>query len=243
MYANSDVFAPPAARASASERGAFLRKVGLFTFGGLSWSMLVSIAGAFALMLSVESMPFLLNRFVQMGAIFGSFFITQSVASKMVHGQGSSRWTGFVLGTTFQGLAMSFLMFFAALMSMQIFGNPFGLILQALGITSLMAVGMLAYLMTGPKDLSMVKGALAMLTLPMLVLMVVSFVFPIGGTLGIIMTALFVIVSAGGVLYQLNQILHTYPTNAPMPAAYSVTIGLLVLYWNVLSLVMRSNRN
>ena len=48
----------------------------------------------------------------------------------------------------------------------------------------LTVVGMVAYLLTGPKNLSLIGGAMAALSLPMLALMVISFVFPIGGVFG-----------------------------------------------------------
>lgn len=243
MYAQSNVFAAPASAAPVAERQSFLRKVGGLTFAGLTGSFLVSIATAFLLVTLGESLPILFNSWVQMGVILGSFAVVQVPARSMAHSEGATKYLGFALGTTFQGIAMSYLLLAAAMVGQVVFGNPFLLILQAMGITMLMAVGMLAYLLTGPKDLSMVKGALAMLSLPMLVLMVVSFVFPIGGPIGTALTALFVVVSAGGVLYQLNQVMHRYPTHAPVPAAYGVTIGLLVLYWNVLSLLMRLNRD
>lgn len=238
MYA--DTFQQPAAHAALAQRQSFLRQVGGYTFAGLVASFSVALVSAYGLYVAVESVPMLLNRWVQMGVIFGSFAVVQMPATSMVHSGGSTKYAGFALGVVFQGIAMSYLLFAAGILGMSQFGNPFQLIFEALGITMLMAVGMLAYLLTGPKELSLVKGALALLSLPMLALMVVSFVFPIGGPLGLALTGLFVVVSAGGVLYQLNSVLYRYPASAPVPAAFSVTIGLLVLYWNILSLLMRS---
>ena len=239
MYA-SPSFRQPAANAPLVERQAFLRKVGGLTFLGLVGSFLVALSGAFALFSFAGSVPLLLNRWVQFAVIMGSFGIVQMPAANMVQSEGSTRYLGFGLGVFFQGVAMSYLLFVAALVGMNTLGNPFQLILEATGVTLLMALGMVAWLVTGPKELSMVRGALAMLSLPMLGLMVISFVFPITGTFGLIFTGLFVVVSAAGVLYQLNGVMYEYDTRQPVPAAYAVTIGLLVLYWNVLSLLMRS---
>ena len=238
---HGNVFAAPAASAAASERSAFLRKVGGYTFVGLSFSMIVGAVAAFGLAMLLPSMPILGNRWVQMGVIFGSFYMTQSVANGMVH-EYSTKWIGFFLGTFFQGIAMSYLLLAAVMMSASVVGNPFALVGQAFGLTGLITVGMFAYLLTGPKELSLVKAGLSMLSIPMLILMVISFVFPIGGPIGMVFTGLFVLVSAGGVLYQLNNVMYRYPTNAAVPASYSITIGLLVLYWNLLSLLMRMNR-
>lgn len=238
MYA--EALRQPAAHAALAQRQKFLRQVGGYTFAGLVGSFSVALACAYGLFVFIDSVPLLFNRWVQLGVIFGSFGIVQMPATQMAHSEGSTKYVGFALGVVFQGIAMSYLLFTAGVLGMSQFGNPFQLIFEALGITMLMAVGMLAYLLTGPKELSLVKAGLSLLGLPMLALMVLSFVFPIGGTLGLGLTALFVVVSAGGVLYQLNSVLYRYPANAPVPAAFSITIGLLVLYWNILSLVMRS---
>jgi uncharacterized YccA/Bax inhibitor family protein len=76
----------------------------------------------------------------------------------------------------------------------------------------------------------------------MLALMVISFVFPIGGPFGILLSVVFVGLSAGGLLFNLNQVMHRMSTDMVVPAAYHVTLGMLVLFWNVLSLLMRLQR-
>lgn len=232
----------PAATAPASARSSFLRQVGALTALGLLVSLTVGAGSAVGLGFAVSAVPFLGTWMGQMLVIFGSFAITQYLARGMVESEGPVKWAGFFLGTAFQGVAMGWLLLVAAVVGLQSLGNPFGLILQAFGLVGLLTVGMFAWLMTGPKDLNLVQGGIAMLSLPMLALMIVSFVFPIGGPLGIALVFAFVVISAGGVLVQLNQVMHRYPTNRPVPAAYGVTIGLLVLYWNILSLLIRLQR-
>ena len=78
-----------------------------------------------------------------------------------------------------------------------------------------------------------------MLMMPMLILMVVSFVFPIGGTLGLIMAAGFVVFSAGALLYSTNTVLHDLDTTMHIEGAYLMSMALLTLLWNILNLLMR----
>ena len=53
---------------------------------------------------------------------------------------------------------------------------------------------------------------------------------------------MFVALSAGGLLFNLNHVMHRMSTDMVVPAAYHVTLGMLVLFWNVLSLLMRLQR-
>ena len=42
-----------------------------------------------------------------------------------------------------------------------------------------------------------------------------------------------------GLLYNLNQVMHTLSTDQHIGGAYTITMGLLVLFWNLLVLLMR----
>lgn len=235
-------FSPPAAEAAPSARSAFLRTVGLLTAGGLAYTAVIGALSALMIPTVVSAVPLLGSRIGQLVVILGCFGITQYVAPGIVNSAGPQRWLGFLLGTTAQGIALGWLLLAALLMGMADYANPFALIIQAFGLVGLLTVGMVAWLITGPKELNLVQGALAILTLPMLALMALSFAFPLGGIVGVIVSAVFVAVSGAGLLVQLNRVFHHHPVNAPMPAAYGVTIGLLVLYWNLLSLLMSLNR-
>ena len=90
----------------------------------------------------------------------------------------------------------------------------------------------------------MLGAGLSALGIPMLILMVASFAFPgfFGGTLGLVLTGLFVVISAGSLLYQINQVVHKLRTDQHVEGAYMITLSVLVLFWNLLSLLMRLNR-
>lgn len=226
------------AHASATERVAYLRRVLTTTLLGLGLSTGVSLAFMPVLFL----FPGLLSRWAAMGIILGSWAVTNFVAAPMVHG--NAKWAGFVLGTGAQGLSMSLLLTMAAVVSMASYGNPFVLAGLALGLTFFAGLGMAAYTWSAPRDFSLIGAGLSALGLPMLLLMGVSFAFPswFGGAFGIGLSVLFVGISAAGLLYQLNQVIHQYRTNMHIEGAYTITIGLLVLYWNILTLLMRLNR-
>ena len=56
-----------------------------------------------------------------------------------------------------------------------------------------------------------------------------------------LLSAVFVVVSAAGLLYQVNQVIHRLRTDMHIEGAYLITMGVLVLFWNLLSLLMRLN--
>jgi hypothetical protein len=223
------------AQALPEQRVDYLKKVLILTVFGLGVSAVTGLFSA----LMVGMVPLLQGRLAMFVIIMGSFFAAQSWCSKLVFG--GQRVLGFVLAAVFQGVAMGYLLLMAITMGIGM-GSPFLLIFEAMALVGLAAAGMTAYLWTGPREFSMLKAGLAALSLPMLVLMVVSFVFPIGGTLGILLTGAFVVVSAGGLLYQINNVLHRLRSSQTVEGAYLITMGVLVLFWNVLSLLMRLQR-
>lgn len=227
----------PVAESAVDARVAFLRKVGGMTFLGLVFAGITAMIS----MGAVLSIPMLANQWVSLGIMLGAIFGSRFIGDSMVHNP-STQMIGFAIGTGLQGVAMGYLLLAAVLLSIDLYANPLVVIGQALGLVGLTVVGMVAYLLTGPKNLSMIGGAMSALALPMLALMVISFVFPIGGPFGILLSAVFVAISAGGLLYNLNTVMHRMSTDMVVPAAYHVTLGMLVLFWNILSLLMRLQR-
>lgn len=238
------VSALPLSRVSGAERVEYLQRVLLWTTMGLVLSALTGTATAAALyMAGSMGMTFLFNQWVSLAVILGSYAVAHYVAPRMVFG--SAKVLGFGVGAVFQGISMGYLLLFAVLMGMEA-GNPFGLVGSALGLTALTGGGLAAYVRTGPKEFGWLGAGLAALTLPMLLLMGVSFVFPglFGGAIGIALAAVFVVVSAGGLLYQINVVMHRLDTSQHIEGAYMITMGVLILFWNILSLLMRlSNRD
>lgn len=234
----------PVSRASVALRVAFLRKVGALTVSGLALSGVTGLATAGVISL----FPSLANNLVMPALVFGAYIVAHYVARAVVfHGPHPVvKLGGFCVGAVSQGVAMGYLLLAAMTLSLQQFGNPMIFVLQALGLVGIVTFGMFTYLMTGPRELSMVKGALSMLTLPMLFLMAATFVFPmffgVGGLIGVGLSAVFVVVSALGLLVQLNEVTHQFPASRWIEGGYVVTMGLLVLFWNVLVLLMKLQR-
>lgn len=239
MSAFSNPYAVPVVAAKESDRASFLRKVGAWTFGGLT----IAGAGSLASMTALLLFPALGNQYVALAVMLGAIFGSRFIGSSLVHSEsGATRVAGFVAGNALQGVAMGYLMLVAIFMSAELYGNPLAMLGQAVVLVGLTVTGIVAYLLTGPKQLSMVAGALSALSLPMLGLMVITAVWPVGGTMGVVISVVFVGVSAAGLLFNLNQVMHRMSTDMVVPAAYHVSIGILVLFWNVLSLLMRLNR-
>lgn len=232
-------FPVPVAHASGEARATYLRRVLGYTFVGLCITAVSGVVGMAGLM----AVPSLLGGFMPMILILGSFAITNYVAPRMVFGE--AKWAGFLLGTIAQGLALSFILTVAVFQSYEQFGNPLALIGLAFGLTAASGVGMAAYSFTQRRDFSLIGAGLSALSIPMLVLMGVGFAFPavLGGTFGLIVSVVFVFVSAAGLLYQLNKVIHEFTTDMPVEGAYTITIGVVVLFWNILSLLMRMRRN
>lgn len=231
--------------ADETSRIAYLRKVGGLTFLGLLTTAVVGLVSAFAITL----VPGLASPMVSLGVMMGAYLGAQFIGRSLVRSDSmATQLIGFGVGTVLEGVAFGYLLLAAAITGMEVFGNPFMLVGQALGLTGLVSVGMLAYVATGPKELSFVKAGLAMLFLPMMALMGLQVVAIMagwqlfGGVFGTIMSVVFVLVSTGGVLVQLNRVFHEMNTTQVIEGAFEITMGLLVLYWNILVLLMRLNR-
>jgi FtsH-binding integral membrane protein len=233
---STNPFSVPVSDAPIAARVSFLRQVGVLTLGGLLVSGITGLLSTGAVLL----VPILQNQWVALGVMLGAIFASRGIGGSMVAAEErSTQIMGFLVGTALQGVAMGYLLLSAVVLSIQLYDNPMVFLLQAMGLVGLTVCGMVAYLLTGPKNLSIVGSVLTTLSLPMLGLMVLSFIFPIGGTFGILISAGFVVLSAGGLLYNLNQVVHQMSTRDTIPAAYHVTMGVLTLFWNVLVLLMR----
>lgn len=226
------------AEAREAERSAYLRRTLGWTVGGLGISAITSLISATLLALA----PGMLSGYFPMILIMGCWAITNFVARPMVFG--NNKVVGFVLGTATQGVAMGFLLLVAAIMGRMSLGNPLAFIGLAAGLTAFSAVGMAAYCWMAPRNFSMIGAGLSALSIPMLIVMAVSFAFPamLGGTTGLVLSGVFVLMSVGALLYQLNEVMHRFTTRMHVEGAYTLTIGILVLFWNILSLLMRSSR-
>ena len=223
-------------------RLAFMRKVGVFTFIGLAVAALIAVVSTVTIAPAVYSM----GRWGGVVAILGSFAISHYVARKMIYG--GAKIPGFILAVVFEGVSFGFLLLStisylpASGDPNQAFAEGVGIIAKAMAITAASGLGMLVYVWFNKSELSMIKAGLSIMGLPMLVLMVLSFAFPIGGTLGLIICSVFVVASGAALLYRLNSVVHEYDEEQHIEAAYEISMALLVLLWNIISLLNRLRR-
>ena len=196
--------ARPLIHVAPTERVNYLKKVLLWTSGALLLSAMTGAASAVVLYLAtLAGMSFLLSGYFPMILILGCFAVAHYLCPRLVFG--NAKVLGLGLAAIFQGMAMGFLLLTAVSIGIQS-GNPLGLVINALMLTGLTGGGMLAYVWSNPKEFRMLGAALSALFLPMMLLMGISFVFPslLGGTLGLGVTALFVVISAASLAARLT---------------------------------------
>lgn len=237
----------PLAQVSGNDRVTYLKRVMLWTTGGLTFTGIVgSVTAGLIYFLAASGVTAVLSPWFSLIAILGSFGLAQYVAPRFVFGD--QKVFGFLMACFFQGIAFGWLLLTAVLVGAQS-GSPLGLVGTALVLTAATGAGMTAYVWSSPKDFRMLGAALSALTLPMLLLMGFSFIAPaiapglLGGWVGIGLTAVFVVISAAGLLYQINAVLHQLSTEQHIEGSYLITMGVLVLYWNILTLLINLSRD
>ncbi len=226
----------PAVSGPSEARLAFLRKVGLFTFGGLVITAVVAIAAMFTVAGPLLSIPY-----GGVIGVFGAFAFSHYLCRSMVYG--SAKIPGFVLGMVGEGFSFGLLLFITVFgFGDYAIGEGIAVVSKAMAITAASGAGLLAYVWFNKSDLSIVKAGLAVLGVPMLILMVLQVFFPVGGVFGLILCGAFVVFSGAALLYKLNSVVHEMDEEQHVEAAFELTMALLVLLWNVISLLNRLRR-
>jgi FtsH-binding integral membrane protein len=174
-----------------------------------------------------------------LAVVYGCFIFAQTIARRMVYE--SAKPAGFLLGTAAQGIALGFLLF-VALATTGTAAEGLSIVGYAFALTALSTLAMLAYVTIERRDFSLLRAGLAMMFIPMLLLMGLQLVFPIGGMAGVVIAGVFVAVAVGSMLYKLNVVVHEMSTNMAVEAGYELTLGIVVLFWNILTFLMRMRR-
>ncbi|TVQ89996.1 MAG: hypothetical protein EA397_13635 [Deltaproteobacteria bacterium] len=241
-HASPNPFAVPVAEAPDAERTAFLRQVAFKTAGSLGIvgvSAMASSIGLLGMLMAGISLPW----FVQIAVMLGGLYGAQWLGYRMIASpDASTRTAGVVIGSGMLGVSLSFVLVMAALVGASVYDDPLGplfLPFQALGLVALTVTGMVIYLLAAPRKLNMLAALMSVLTLPMLALMALMVVFPVGGFVGILISLVFVAVSAGGLLVSLNRVIRELSADQSTRAAFELTVGIVVLFWNILALLSR----
>ena len=175
---SSVAYAEPVIYADESSRISYLRRVAVLTGVGLAVSFGTATVAAFAF--AVAPLP----QIAIMAIVFGSFMGAQYGGQAMINS--GARYPGFFMGSILQGVAMGYLLLAAAAVSASALGNPFMLIGEAIVLVALTAMGMIGYLLSGPKNLSLVRAGMATFGLPMFALMIMSLFWAPGGIFGVL---------------------------------------------------------
>ncbi|MBI1947955.1 MAG: Bax inhibitor-1/YccA family protein [Deltaproteobacteria bacterium] len=226
--------AAPPVSGPAEERHAFLKRTALWTFVGL---VVAGVVGSVS-MFTVAPAIFSTGRWGGTIVVLGTFFLAHFVCRKMVYA--GAKVPGFVLAVLAEGVALGCLLL--TTVGMAGVRGATEITVQALGLVAATAGGMLIYVWFSKGELKLVGAFLTMAFVPMLVLMGIGVFFPFGGTFGLVISAAFVLVSAAGLLYRLNYVVHALGTEQHVEGAYEITMGVLVLLWNIITLLSRLRR-
>lgn len=232
-----DAYAESIDRLQAPARVDYLKRVYTWTFGGLT---LAGVSGAAMAGVIAMNPKMWLAGYVPTIVILVCFGIAHYLCASMV-AKPSTEKLGFAIANIAEGIALGFLLFIAAVMSKAITGNPFTFIAQALGLTILTVFGVTAYVWTNPSEFRWAQAIVSALFLPMLLIMAISFIAPglLGGAIGIGISVLFVGVSVLGILLSTRDVLHNLGEDQVIPGAYMLTMGILILFWNLLQLILK----
>lgn len=222
------------AEAPADVRRRFLQQVALQTMGGLTLTAVVAMVSMFTVVPAV----FALGKWGMIIFVYACIFGAQALGRKLAYG--NSPAAGLVVGAGLQGMALGFLLTVAIMSA----GAQEGIAL--IGYSLLMVVlavgAMLLYVTQEKREFSMLRAGLAMMGIPMLIVMGLQLFLPMDGTLGLVISGVFLAISVGSLLYTLNKVLRDFPAEMPTPAAFELTIGIVIFYWNLLSFFLRMRR-
>ena len=231
---DSPMYAQPAVEASAEQRSLFLRQVALRTLGGL----VITAIAALVSTLVIAPALFQTNKWVVLAVVYGCVFGAQMLGRRMVYGEAKA--AGMVVGAGLQGVALGFLLLVALVTGAP--GEGVSLIGYALLMVVLSVAAMLLYVTAEKREFSMLRAGLAMMGIPLLIMMGLQVIFPFDGMAGVAISGVFLAVSVGALLYTLNKVVHEFPVTMPTEAAFELTIGIVVFFWNLLSFFMRMRR-
>lgn len=156
--------------------------------------------------------------------MYGLMFLTQSLRNSPWGLLAIFAFTGF-LGFTL-GPILSFYT--------QTFSNGHQLIMMALGSTGLIFFALSGYTLTTRKDFSYLGGFLFVATMTALLMMVAGFLFQVP-MLFLAISALFVLISSGMILFQTSQIIHGGEKNYIM-ATITLYVSLYNLFLSLLQI-------
>ncbi|HLB31287.1 MAG TPA: Bax inhibitor-1/YccA family protein [Gammaproteobacteria bacterium] len=180
----------------------------------LSMTLLFSAFTAYVAMRL--NMPFM-GPVVTLGGYFGLLFLTQRLSRSAWGIASVFALTGF-MGLTLGPLINAYLQFFS---------NGGQLVMTAFGGTGVIFLGLSGYALTSRKDFSFMGGFLMVGILVAFLAGIGALIFSIPA-LALAVSAMFVLLMAGLILYQTSELIHGGETNYIM-----ATVGLYIAIYNL----------
>src|SRR3990172_8763645 len=180
----------------------------------LSMTLLFSAFTAYVAMRL--NMPFM-GPVVTLGGYFGLLFLTQRLSRSAWGIASVFALTGF-MGLTLGPLINAYLQFFS---------NGGQLVMTAFGGTGVIFLGLSGYALTSRKDFSFMGGFLMVGILVAFLAGIGALIFSIPA-LALAVSAMFILLMAGLILYQTSEIIHGGETNYIM-----ATVGLYIAIYNL----------
>lgn len=165
-----------------------------------------------------------MNPLLLIVGMYGLMFLTQSLRNSVWGLVAIFAFTGF-LGYTL-GPILSFYT--------HAFSNGHQLIMMALGATGIIFFGLSGYVLTTRKDFNYLSGFLFVVTMTAVLAMIAGFFFQTP-LLFLAVSALFVLISSGMILFQTSQIIHGGETNYIM-ATITLYVSLYNLFLSLLQI-------
>lgn len=163
--------------------------------------------------------------------VLGAFMLASMLATRLADNAESNnvQLVGLGIYVFAEALIFAPILTLAQIMSPQI--------IPAAGITTLLLVAGLTFTaFTTKKDFSFLGSFLAIAGFVALGAIIASVL--LGFTLGIVFSALMVLLCAGFVLYDTSNLIHHYPTDRPAGAALHLFASIATMFWYVLRIFM-----
>ncbi len=222
-------------QASTDERATFIAR----TYTTLLGALIAFTALEYALFASGLALPIaqslLGSRFgwlLVLGGAVGVSYLANNWA--MNQDSQAKQWMGLGLYIVME------VIIFAPLLVIAAYQGPPGVIQTAAIYTLVLFGGLTGVVFFTRKDFSFMRGILLFAGFAAMALIAGSIIF--GFTLGVIFSWAMLFLAGGYVLYHTSNVLHHYKTHQHVAAALSLFASIMLLFWYVLRILMRSRR-
>jgi FtsH-binding integral membrane protein len=219
-----------------SDRVDFIRKTyahlfaAICVFAGLCWTFLVPLHDTVAVPLT----QWVANGRWNWLAFLGLFMVAGFIGEKFSMSQTSRgmQYLGLSLYTLAEAVIFVPLLFIA-----QHFGGP-SVIPTAAVTTLLVFAGLTGTVFITKKDFSFLRGALVAVSMGALAIILVSTIFNLGMTSGLLFSGAMVVLASGYILYYTSRIMAHYHPQQYVAASLALFSAVALLFWYMIRIVM-----